>query len=791
MSLLKWLKNDQSDSQRSFQDDVQLPEDVVEQNEPDISPFFEVDQPEATSDSEVEQDSQGHVDSEDSDDVQESAQPQCSQALIPNKANQPFLSFPKRAFGKQYRAFSPSWYKHYSWLHYQEGSDKVLCFYCHVAELQHLPVKHKDKVFSTTGFSNWKKALSKFQKHQCSVAHHEAVNLIQTLPSTHKDVGEMLSSTHAKQKSENRKMLLYILRTIRILGRQGLPLRGKYQSGEERGELDSNFIQFLKDHAEDDPTLNKWMEKSQDKFTSPDIQNELLSIMALKILCDICQEISGKWYTIMVDETTDLANTEQMVFCLRYVNDSLQVHEEVIGLHSMESTSAESIVATIKDILLCMDLKMDNCRGQCYDGASNMSGVRSGVATRISAIESRALYTHCYGHALNLATQDTLKGIKVMECTLDTVYEITKLIKKSPKREVIFKNIKDEFAWGSPGIRILCPTRWTVRAESLASISENYEALQLAWEAAREATKDTEARARIGGVAAQMEKFEFFFGVELSRKLLSMVDNLSRSLQAQKMSACEGQHLVGITLKALQKIRSEENFDLFWKYVDLRRSSLDVSDPSLPRKRKVPRRFEMGEAAPEHSLTAKDHYRRIYFQAIDLIVSTIESRFEQRGFQMLKKLETLLTTVDSSLRSELLKEVVEFYHSDFGNENLVQTQLTLLHANSTEESSLEDLQSVITYLETLTSVQKEFYSEVIKIVKLILVMPATNAVSERSFSALRRLKTWLRTTMTQTRLNWCMVLHIHKERTDSLSLASIGNEFVSRNNSRKKIFGHF
>ena len=148
----------------------------------------------------------------------------------------------------------------------------------------------------------------------------------------------------------------------------------------------------------------------------------------------------------------------------------------------------------------------------------------------------------------------------------------------------------------------------------MSSVSENYGALRLTWEAAREATEDTEARARIGGVAAQKDKyinpkeelklFEFFFGVELSRKLLNMVDNSSRSLRAQKMSACEGRHLVSVNLKALQKIQSEESYDLFWKYVDLRRSSLDVSDPSLPRKRKVPRGFEIGEAEPEHPLTA-------------------------------------------------------------------------------------------------------------------------------------------------------------------------------------------
>ena len=54
-----------------------------------------------------------------------------------------------------------------------------------------------------------------------------------------------------------------------------------------------------------------------------------------------------------------------------------------------------------------------------------------------------------------------------------------------------------------------------VRAESLTSVSENYITLQQTWDAAREATKDTEVRTRIAGVAAQMEKFEFFYGLEL------------------------------------------------------------------------------------------------------------------------------------------------------------------------------------------------------------------------------------------------------------------------------------
>ena len=64
----------------------------------------------------------------------------------------------------------------------------------------------------------------------------------------------------------------------------------------------------------------------------------------------------------------------------------------------------------------------------------------------------------------------------------------------------------------------------------MTTISENYMALQSTWAEARSATKDMEMRSCIGGVDAQMEQFEFYFEVQLDRKLLNMVDNLSRAL---------------------------------------------------------------------------------------------------------------------------------------------------------------------------------------------------------------------------------------------------------------------
>ena len=79
---------------------------------------------------------------------------------------------------------------------------------------------------------------------------------------------------------------------------------------------------------------------------------------------------------------------------------------------------------------------------------------------------------------------------------------------------------------------------------------------------------------------------------------------------------------------------------------------------------------------------------------------------------------------------------------------------------------------------TLSPGQLSLISQVKCLMQLILVMPATNVSSERSFSILRRVKTYLRTTMTKERLNYLMIIHVHKERTDALDLKTLLNEFV-------------
>ena len=69
-----------------------------------------------------------------------------------------------------------------------------------------------------------------------------------------------------------------------------------------------------------------------------------------------------------------------------------------------------------------------------------------------------------------------------MQEALDITREITELVKLSPRRGSVFQRLKDEIASQDAGIRLLCPTRWTVKAEALESIVDNFEVLPNLWE---------------------------------------------------------------------------------------------------------------------------------------------------------------------------------------------------------------------------------------------------------------------------------------------------------------------
>ena len=142
-----------------------------------------------------------------------------------------------------------------------------------------------------------------------------------------------------------------------------------------------------------------------------------------------------------------------------------------------------------------------------------------------------------------------MESSKVMQDTIDTTFGLTKLIKLSPKRDTVLRNlqgqINNEDAFEDfekpPRVILFCPTRWTVHAGCLNAVIENYDQLQELWELSLQNSNDTKTKAGIRGVSAHTKIFAFCFGIHLAHLILGHSDNLSRALHSANLSANEAQ----------------------------------------------------------------------------------------------------------------------------------------------------------------------------------------------------------------------------------------------------------
>ena len=287
-----------------------------------------------------------------------------------------------------------------------------------------------------------------------------------------------------------------VIECLQYLARQGQAFQG-------HADDESNFTQLLKLRGKDEPRLLEWLEKKRDKYTSHDIQNEVISIMANSVIRDLVSDIrQGGFFSIICDEYTDMSNKEQLTMCIRWVDKHLDAHEDFLGFFHIPDISAQTIVSAIKDALMRLQLSLTNCRGQCYDGASNILGHKSGVAKRIQDLQPKAHATHCHGHSLSLSVKDTTNNCKLLSNTMDTAKEVVTLIKFSPKREDLLGEIKENLEQGESAahdIIKLCPTRWTVRASCFQRILDNYSALLQEWVLCLDEKLQADVRGRIIG----------------------------------------------------------------------------------------------------------------------------------------------------------------------------------------------------------------------------------------------------------------------------------------------------
>lgn len=133
------------------------------------------------------------------------------------------------------------------------------------------------------------------------------------------------------------------------------------------------------------------------------ICEEIINSMAKRVKVVIINEVKNrKYYSIVVDSTSDITHSNQLAFILRYVSNkgvpTKRFLEFILKVGYKFMEIAETVVKTIE----ILKLNISDCRGESYDAAKTMSGYYNGLQVRIKNINPLAFYIPCATHSLNL-----------------------------------------------------------------------------------------------------------------------------------------------------------------------------------------------------------------------------------------------------------------------------------------------------------------------------------------------------------------------------------------------------
>ena len=199
-----------------------------------------------------------------------------------------------------------------------------------------------------------------------------------------------------------------------------------------------------------------------------------------------------------------------------------------------------------------------------------------------------------------------------------------------------------------------------------------------------------------------------------------------------------------------------------------------------------------------HGQLSKDHacesveqfYRNQLNEVIDWMTTKINDRFDQKTLNLLISIEELVINAANGATFDLDSQLLKFLEGDVQVVEL-QKELNILSKYVAEvDPQLKEVTSIATVMDIIKKGKLlKVFSELHILLRLYLTIPLSNATAERSFSALRRVKTYLRSRLTQEHLNHYLILHCHKELTDSIDLTVIRNNFVKVNERRMKFYG--
>ena len=245
-------------------------------------------------------------------------------------------------FGSRLRRFKSSWYSEYKWLEYNGELDACFCFTCTVF----LP-NPTETAFTKTGFRDWKHAKEKgkgFHQHQFSNDHLRAVEIYEEWKMRNLR-GQTVVASLVSLNTDHKQWLFAVYDVSRYLCANSPPFRGTNES-----DIDSGDGLFLKAFSQLlFPLGEKWMRIHKNiprnvKYTSPDIQNEVIEVLASLVKNKIAEDIrKAELFTIMADGTTDKNRNEIQGLVCRYLSSKGKVEEHCLNVKGIGDRSAKGI----------------------------------------------------------------------------------------------------------------------------------------------------------------------------------------------------------------------------------------------------------------------------------------------------------------------------------------------------------------------------------------------------------------------------------------------------------------
>lgn len=585
----------------------------------------------------------------------------------------------------------------------------------------------------------------------------------------------------AQQKESNRKILEYIVDALKFLVRQGLALRGDDESpaSENRG----NFLELLGLLARSNSLLDNWLRNHPGNVSwlSPQIQNELLDSMAMEVINNISSQCNGKLFSIMCDEVSDRSNKEHMSIVVRYVTEAAEVVESLVGLVEVASTTADDLLQSLLSKLKSCNLALDYLVGQCYDGASNMSGCYTGLQARLKEISPRSpVYIHCWAHVLNLVLQDVAKSAALCSRTFEILQEIYVVIEGSPKRHGLYMKAIEglHLDEGLIALQTLSGTRWSARCVNLRIVHRCLPAIL-------ECLIDMND-VHTAGLLKSISDPSFVFGLEFLMPLFLAANSTSEALQTRDIDLSIAAQNVASLKERIATFQDE--FDSIFETTLIRCRVLDIpiTARSSKRSRQVPanlQNYQMdrfltdsssavttSDMIPEEILKTKlriDFFRPV----MDVMKAAIERRFNDDCVQVISNITSVFP---ASLRPDGVRNLANMAKLD-GDLCVAEAKLLATHAQYGSTTSLIHLAQ-----QMVRELHHKAYKYYYQLVVYLLTLPVTSASCERSHSKVDLIKSAIRSSMTSDRLESLIIMACEKKVLNSVTNSAIVARFASQ-----------